>query len=322
MEGLEQTAKLLELIRERGFKPGDKLPSERDLAALFGMSRGAVREGADPARHAAHHREPAQVGHLPAALRRRAQHRGDGAVRRDQHAAVGGRGGAVGRAAQRARKRGACAWPACAAPRTTWSACSRSCDDSAAAIERGETLADLDAEFHKAIVAATKNDVLLRFINVFYLMSRKRREIYFHDRTQSKRSHAQHLQLYRAIEAQDAELGPADSAPPPEGRGRLLPDVLLRRAGAPRRRKACRWPPRSARTAQPARPQHLTLTRAAHPAHPVDSSAGAGAAGRAGRGHRRARHRARHAARERRRLRGGDRARAVARRHLRRRAAA
>ena len=44
MEGLEQTSKLLELIRERGFKPGDKLPSERDLAALFGMSRSAVRE--------------------------------------------------------------------------------------------------------------------------------------------------------------------------------------------------------------------------------------------------------------------------------------
>src|SRR3954468_12828893 len=44
MEGLEQTAKLLELIRERGFEPGDKLPSERDLAALFGMSRSAVRE--------------------------------------------------------------------------------------------------------------------------------------------------------------------------------------------------------------------------------------------------------------------------------------
>jgi DNA-binding FadR family transcriptional regulator len=56
-------------------------------------------------------------------------------------------------------------------------------------------------------VAATKNDVLLRFINVFYLMSRKRREVYFHDSQQSKRSHAQHLQLYRAIVERDAELG-------------------------------------------------------------------------------------------------------------------
>ena len=53
----------------------------------------------------------------------------------------------------------------------------------------------------------TKNDVLLRFINVFYRMSRQRREIYFHTPMQSKRSHAQHLQLYRAIEQQDVEAG-------------------------------------------------------------------------------------------------------------------
>lgn len=79
--------------------------------------------------------------------------------------------------------------------------------DSEAAMQRGETLAEFDALFHKAIVAATKNDVLLRFINVFYLMSRKRREIYFDEPQQSKRSHAQHLQLYRTIEAKDVELG-------------------------------------------------------------------------------------------------------------------
>ena len=79
--------------------------------------------------------------------------------------------------------------------------------DSEAAIERGASLADLDAEFHKAIVAATHNDVLLRFINVFYLMSRKRREVYFDARSQGQRSHAQHVQLYQAIEAQDAEAG-------------------------------------------------------------------------------------------------------------------
>ena len=79
--------------------------------------------------------------------------------------------------------------------------------ESEAAIERGETLAELDAEFHKAIVAATQNHVMLRFINVFYLMSRKRREVYFHDPQQSKRSHAQHLQLFGAIAAKDAGRG-------------------------------------------------------------------------------------------------------------------
>ena len=44
MEGLEQTSKLLELIRERGFKPGDKLPSERDLARRLEVGRATVRE--------------------------------------------------------------------------------------------------------------------------------------------------------------------------------------------------------------------------------------------------------------------------------------
>jgi DNA-binding FadR family transcriptional regulator len=80
-------------------------------------------------------------------------------------------------------------------------------DQSEAAMASGGTLADLDAEFHKAIVAATHNDVLLRFINVFYLMSRKRRETYFEAGGQSQRSHRHHLQLYRAIEAHDAEAG-------------------------------------------------------------------------------------------------------------------
>src|SRR4029078_9936184 len=80
-------------------------------------------------------------------------------------------------------------------------------DQSEAAMATGGTLADLDAEFHKALVAATHNDVLLRFINVFYLMSRKRRETYFQAGGQSQRSHRQHQQLYRAIETHDAEAG-------------------------------------------------------------------------------------------------------------------
>lgn len=33
-----------QLIREGGYNPGDKLPSEREMAAAFGVSRAAVRE--------------------------------------------------------------------------------------------------------------------------------------------------------------------------------------------------------------------------------------------------------------------------------------
>jgi GntR family transcriptional regulator, transcriptional repressor for pyruvate dehydrogenase complex len=206
MEGLEQTAKLLELIRERGFKPGDKLPSERDLAALFGMSRSAVREslirldtlrivesrpksgvylqpyGAERSIEAmvlfAETNTPLTAAEVAQSVELRSVLESEAmrlaCLRRSQED--------LDRLQQILR-------------------------DSAAAIERGESMAEFDAIFHKAIVAATKNDVLLRFINVFYLMSRKRREIYFRETQQGKRSHAQHLQLFAAIEAQDAELG-------------------------------------------------------------------------------------------------------------------
>ena len=206
MEGLEQTAKLLELIRERGFEPGDKLPSERDLAALFGMSRGAVRESLirlDTLR-IVESRPKSGVYLQPYGAERSIEAMVLFAETNTPLTAA--------EVAQSVELRSVLESEAMrlACLRRTPEDLERLQQilrDSGAAMARGETLAEFDAVFHKAIVAATKNDVLLRFINVFYLMSRKRREIYFHEPQQSRRSHAQHLQLYRAIEAQDAERG-------------------------------------------------------------------------------------------------------------------
>jgi GntR family transcriptional regulator, transcriptional repressor for pyruvate dehydrogenase complex len=206
MEGLEQTAKLLELIRERGFHPGDKLPSERDLAALFGMSRSAVREALirlDTLR-IIESRPKSGVYLRPFAAERSIEamvlftETDTPLSEEDVVQSVELRSVLESEAMRLACLR---------RTQADLDRLKRILQDSAEAIARGETLADLDAEFHKAIVAATQNHVLLRFINVFYLMSRKRREVYFHDSEQSQRSHAQHLQLYRAIVAQDAELG-------------------------------------------------------------------------------------------------------------------
>jgi GntR family transcriptional repressor for pyruvate dehydrogenase complex len=206
VEGLEQTSKLLELIRERGFKPGDKLPSERDLAALFGMSRSAVRESLirlDTLR-IVESRPKSGVYLQPYGAERSIEAMVLFAETNTPLSAA--------EVAQSVELRSVLENEAMrlACLRRTQSDLAdlqQILRDSAAAIARGETLADLDAQFHKAIVAATKNDVLLRFINVFYRMSRKRREIYFDAPQQSKRSHAQHLLLYGAIEAQDAALG-------------------------------------------------------------------------------------------------------------------
>ena len=206
MEGLDQTARLLQLIRERGFKPGDKLPSERDLAAEFGMSRGAVREALirlDTLR-IVESRPKSGIYLQPY-----------GAERSIEAMVLFAETNTPLTAAEVAQSVELRSVLESEALRL---ACLRRTDEdlerlrqilaaSEAAIERGASFADLDAEFHKAIVAATHNELLLRFINVFYLMSRKRREVYFQARSQGQRSQAQHVQLYQAIEAQDAEAG-------------------------------------------------------------------------------------------------------------------
>jgi GntR family transcriptional repressor for pyruvate dehydrogenase complex len=204
--GLEQTAKLLELIRERGFKQGDKLPSERDLAALFGMSRSAVRESLirlDTLR-IVESRPKSGVYLQPYGAERSIEAMVLFAETNTPLTAA--------EVAQSVELRSVLESEALrlACLRRTQEdldALTQILRDSEAAMARGETLAEYDPLFHKAIVAATKNDVLLRFINVFYRMSRKRRELYFHEQDQSKRSHAQHLQLYAAIESRDGERG-------------------------------------------------------------------------------------------------------------------
>jgi GntR family transcriptional repressor for pyruvate dehydrogenase complex len=206
MEGLDQTAKLLQLIRERGFKPGDKLPSERDLAAEFGMSRGAVREALirlDTLR-IIESRPKSGIYLQPYGAERSIEAMVLFAETNTPLSAA--------EVAQSVELRSVLESEALrlACLRRTPEDLQRLqaiLDRSEAALASGGTLADLDADFHKAIVAATHNDVLLRFINVFYLMSRKRRETYFQARGQSQRSHGHHRQLYRAIEAGDAEAG-------------------------------------------------------------------------------------------------------------------
>ena len=206
MEGLEQTGRLLELIRERGFKPGDKLPSERDLAALFGMSRSAVREALirlDTLRIVESRPKSGVYLQLYGAERSIEAMVLFAETNTPLLATEVAQSVELRSVLENEAMRLACL----RRTQADLDDMQHILRESAAAIARGETLAELDPQFHKAIVAATKNDVLLRFINVFYRMSRKRREIYFHEPQQSKRSHAQHLQLYGAIEAQDAELG-------------------------------------------------------------------------------------------------------------------
>ncbi len=169
--------------------------------------------------------------------------------------------------------------------------------DSAAAIARGETLADLDARVpqghrrgHQERCAAALHQRLLPACRASGARSTSTHRSRANARTPSTCSST------GAIEAQDAVSGQQILRRHLKGVDAYFRMFFSEGPDAPAPARACagRREARHARSRPGAAPD---LERAAHPAHPVHSSAGAGAVGGAGRDHRRAEHRARHAAR-------------------------
>jgi DNA-binding FadR family transcriptional regulator len=64
---------------------------------------------------------------------------------------------------------------------------------------------DYDYRFHMDIFRTTHNDVLVQLVNPFYLMSKTRRVVFFRDRQRRKVSHQQHAAMVKAIEARNAQ---------------------------------------------------------------------------------------------------------------------
>ncbi|MGL6211460.1 MAG: FadR/GntR family transcriptional regulator [Paracoccaceae bacterium] len=73
----------------------------------------------------------------------------------------------------------------------------------------GEPLAEEDRDFHLEIVRATQNTVFFRVCSVYYAMGERRLPIYFTDPARGQRSHAEHLQIFDAIQKRDANLAQA-----------------------------------------------------------------------------------------------------------------
>ncbi|MFE4833710.1 FadR/GntR family transcriptional regulator [Arthrobacter sp. NPDC056691] len=68
-----------------------------------------------------------------------------------------------------------------------------------------ETASDYDFQFHMEIFRATDNEILSRLVQPFYILSRNRREALFASPVQRGVSHEQHLALFDAIRDQDCE---------------------------------------------------------------------------------------------------------------------
>jgi GntR family transcriptional regulator, transcriptional repressor for pyruvate dehydrogenase complex len=73
------------------------------------------------------------------------------------------------------------------------------------ALATGGPVGELDRDFHCGIVKATQNSVLLRLVNIFYLMTVRQREYYFRDRERCRTSDAQHRRIFQAVLDRDED---------------------------------------------------------------------------------------------------------------------
>jgi DNA-binding FadR family transcriptional regulator len=73
----------------------------------------------------------------------------------------------------------------------------------------GEGLAREDRDFHLEIVRATKNSVFHKVCSVYYIMGEQRLPIYFNDPTRGQRSHSEHIQIFEALTRRDGNLAQA-----------------------------------------------------------------------------------------------------------------
>jgi GntR family transcriptional regulator, transcriptional repressor for pyruvate dehydrogenase complex len=195
-------ADILKLMEQRQYLPGERLPSERDLAERFSVGRAAVREAVTmlesmryverrPGSGIFRCREPESAS-LEALV-----------LFADLGLPIDPKTNAEVIEVRRIIEVQAIAL-----------ACERRREED---IERlKQTLARFrdhenfssaapryDLDYHMNIFRATGNDVLVRLMTPFYIMARKRREVFFKDRKRRLVSHEQHLEMLESIVAGD-----------------------------------------------------------------------------------------------------------------------
>jgi len=195
-------SQILPFIRERKFEAGDRIPSERDLAERFLVSRGVIREALS-------------VLEAMRVVERRPQSgmylREDSAGSLDALVLEADFGLPMNAADVkdlnefRALLESQAVKIACArCTKTDIDRIDAILAQSKRKLEAGQSLSEQDTEFHLAIFVATHNRVLTRAANSFWLASKNRRDHYFANPANGRRSYRQHMALRDAIAAGDA----------------------------------------------------------------------------------------------------------------------
>jgi DNA-binding FadR family transcriptional regulator len=195
-------AGIMAYLQDRRLQPGDRLPSERDLAERLGVGRNAVREALatlvtlriveSRPNSGIYLRHVARDGSFEALV---------------MLADLGG----TPTPTEIAETMEVRAQLEALAARL---ACERRTDEDLARIDavlrhtdavlaQGGNIAAADTEFHIALVGATHNSVLVRVLNAFYRFTAHRRELMFEDRAQGKTSAREHRRLFEHVKHRD-----------------------------------------------------------------------------------------------------------------------
>ncbi len=193
---------LLQFIRQRGFGPGERLPSERELAERFDVSRNTVREVLSTLEcFRLVERRPSSGVYLreevtDPSLEAMVLASGAG-VELDEDEVLQSMETRYLLELQAVRL--------CCQRRSEQDLAQlrRIVARSAALIRDGGNVADEDSRFHLAVVAGTQNSVLVRVVRPFYLLSAPRRTLYFASAARARRSLADHRKLLAAIGRRD-----------------------------------------------------------------------------------------------------------------------
>jgi GntR family transcriptional repressor for pyruvate dehydrogenase complex len=199
-------AELVPFLLSRGYAPNERAPSERELAERFRASRTQVREALSVLEALRLiERRPKSGVYMTV------ESAGIEALRLFAEIGVPLPGDEGGQAAEVRRIQELEAIRlACRRHREEDISKLRGClDDWEDAIGRpldGATrIAELDRVFHCGIVRATQNTVLLRLVNVFYLMTEQGRAVYFGNPARQQQSLREHREMLDALIARDEE---------------------------------------------------------------------------------------------------------------------
>lgn len=199
-------AGILSYLQDRRLQPGDRLPSERDLAERLGVGRNALREALatlaalriveSRPNSGIYLRHVAREGSFEALI---------------LLTELGGSPTAIEVAETmevRAHLETLAVGLAC--KRRTDEDLERMADvlsRTQEVLAHGGNIASADTDFHVALVGATHNSVLVRVLNAFYRFTGQRRELMFEDLSQAEASLSEHRRLLEHVAARDSAKG-------------------------------------------------------------------------------------------------------------------